>query len=265
MQTVDRCVGILKAISSTPSGLTLSQVCSSLGLPKTTAFRVLQALLKHDFLRKDDLTKVYRLGPTLLVLRTAALHQWDLFSIAAPHVRELADAANETTFFTRLYRDRVICLDSVDSSRSFRYHVTPGSEVPFHSGASAKVILAYLSAEQRSRMLGQAPFTRFTPRTITDLTELLEHLDQVRDQGYAFCDGELEVGIRAIAAPIMGDDLCAIGSVAIVAPAERLDAEAQERFLPALLDTAQRISERMGYRPALPTSEIAQRVERRAQ
>ncbi|HUT16262.1 MAG TPA: IclR family transcriptional regulator [Anaerolineae bacterium] len=262
VQTVDRSVAILKAINSTPSGLTLTQLCSILGLPKTSVYRVLQALLKHDLLRKDDLTKVYRLGPALLVLRTDALYQWDLFSIAAPHVRELAEAANETTILTRLYRDRIICLDSVESARSFRYFVTPGREIPLHCGASATAILAYLPGEQISRMLGPGPFARFTPRTITDLTELLEHLEQVRGQGYAFSDGELEVGIRAIAAPIMGNRLAAMGSVAIVAPAERLDAEARERLLPSLLDTAQRISERMGYRLEPPISETTRRAVR---
>ena len=262
VQTVDRSVAILNGISSTPSGLTLSQLCSSLGLPKTSVYRVLQALLKHDLLRKDDLTKVYRLGPALLAIRTDALHQWDLFSIAAPHVRELADVANETTILTRLYHDRIICLDSVESARSFRYFVTPGKEIPLHCGACAKVILAFLPAEQISRMLGLSPLARFTPRTITDLTELLEHLKQVRGQGYAFCDGELEVGIRAIAAPIMRSGSPAVGSVAIVAPAERLDAEARERLLPALLETAQRICERMGYRLGSPISETTRQSER---
>jgi len=262
VQTIDRSVAILNAINGTPSGLTLSQLCTILCLPKTSVYRVLQALLKHDLLRKDDLTKIYRLGPALLVLRADSLHQWDLFSVAEPHVRELAKVANETTILTRLYRNRAICLDSAESARSFRYFVTPGREIPLHCGASAKAILAFLPGEQISRMLGPAPLTRFTPRTITDLTELLEHLQQVRGQGYAFCDGELEVGIRAIAAPIMGNRLAAMGSVAIVAPAERLDAEARERLLPALLDTAQRISERMGCPLGPPISETTRRSVR---
>jgi len=257
VRTVDRIVEILNAINSTPSGLTLSQLCGKVGHPRTTIHRMLQALLQHDFLRKDDLTKVYRLGPALLLLGADSLHQWDLPSIAAPYVRKLAKVANETILLTRLYRDTAICLQSVESERSYQYFVTPGKEIPFHCGASARVILAYLSRQQVEKMVGQGPFTRYTPRTITGLTELLEHLRAVRRRGYAFCDGELEVGIRAIAAPIMRGGLTVMGSVAIVAPAERLDEELRKRLLPLLFDTVQRISEQLGCHVEFPVTDTA--------
>jgi DNA-binding IclR family transcriptional regulator len=209
---------------------------------------MLQGLVKHDFLRKDELTKVYRLGPALLLLGADSLHQWDLPSIALPHLQQLVKTANETVILTRLYRDRAICLQTIESERSFQYFVRPGREIPFNSGAAAKAILAHQSDEEIERILSRTQLLRYTPQTIIDVDELKEHLRTVRRQGYAFCDGELEVGMRAIAAPIMPDQQRAVGSVAVVAPAERLDAEARKRLVPALLHSAQQVSKQLGAR-----------------
>jgi len=120
--------------------------------------------------------------------------------------------------------------------------------MPFHCAASAKVILAYQPDEQIERVLNDKPLFKFTSRTITNISELREHLENVRRQGYAVCDGEMEVGVRAIAAPIFDNENRVIGSVTIVAPAERLDQRARKRLLPQLLDTAQEISRRLGHR-----------------
>lgn len=255
MQAIDRAVEILDTIHNAPAGLTLSQLSRGLGLPKTTVYRLLQALVKHDFLRKDDLTKVYQLGPALLLLGTDSLHQWDLPSIALPYLQQLVKIANETVILTRLYRDRAICLQTIESERSFQYFVRPGRDIPFNSGAAAKAILAYQSDEEIDRILTDKELAKHTAQTITDIDEMKEHLRGVRRQGYAFCDGELEAGMRAIAAPITPNDHRAIGSVAIVAPAERLDAEARERLLPPLLHAAQQISKQLRSRLVSPITD----------
>jgi DNA-binding IclR family transcriptional regulator len=233
-----------------PSGLTLAELTHGLGLPKTTVYRLLQALVKHNFLRKDDLTKVYRLGPALLILGVDSRNQWDAHDIALPHLRQLARAANETVALSVLHRDTAFCLETVESGRSTPFWVRIGREMEFHCTAAGKVILAHQPDEEIDRILRQRPLTTHTSRTITDVSKLKKHLEQVRLQGYALCDGEVEVGVRAIAAAIMQRGNRTIGSVTIIAPAERLDKRSIALVLPHLRDTVRQISTDLGYRPA---------------
>ncbi len=249
MQTIDRTVQILNVVSTAPSGLTLTALCSRLALPKTTAYRMLQALVEHDFLRKDDLTKTYRLGPAVLTLGSNALFQWDLRSVARPYLEQLAQATHETVCLNVLYKDKVICLDTIESDRSTPFVVRVGREMESHCSASGKAIVAFLPEAQVRRNLGQRTLAPCTAQSITDLDELLRHLEVVRAQGYALCDGELEVGVRAIAAPLMQNDHQVVGSVAIVAPAERLDEAARRQLAPLLVETARQVSMRLGYHP----------------
>lgn len=251
MQTIDRTAEILHTVGSAPSGLTLTEITARLGLPKTTVYRMLQALVKHDFLRKDALSKIYRLGPALLILGANSLHQWDLRSMARPHLQQLARAINETVCLNVLHKNMAICLETIESDRSTSFVVRVGRQMEFHCSASGKAILAFLPDEQIRRTLAETGLAACTSRTITDIDQLLEHFQIVRQKGYAFCDGELEIGVRAIAAPILQDDTEVVGSVAIVAPAERLGEEDRMRLLPLLLSTAREISLHLGYYPVL--------------
>jgi DNA-binding IclR family transcriptional regulator len=211
-------------------------------LPKATAHRILHALVKHDFLRKDDLSKVYRLGPALLTLGANSLQQWDIRSIARPYLERLAQTTHETVTLNVLYKDKAICLDTIEGDRSASFVVRVGRESEFHCSAAGKAILAYQPEEQIRQVLRSASLPKCTQRTITDIEELVSHYALVRHQGYAVCDGELEVGVRAIAVPVRQEDTQVIGSVTIVAPAERLDAEGREQLLPPLQQTARQIS-----------------------
>jgi IclR family acetate operon transcriptional repressor len=257
VQTIDRTVQILNVVSTAPSGLTLTALCSRLDLPKTTVYRMLQALVEHDFLRKDDVAKAYRLGPALLTLGANSLFQWDLRSIARPYLEQLAQATHETVCLNVLHKDKVICLDTIESDRSTPFVVRVGREMELHCSASGKAIMAFLSEGRIRHNLGRR-LRPCTERTMTDLNELLRHFEDVRGQGYALCDGELEVGVRAIAAPVMQNGRQVVGSVAIIAPAERLDEEAQQQLAPQLLQTARQVSMRLGCHPGAYNSQFAQ-------
>jgi len=108
MQTITRAIQILNTIAKSPSGLTLTELSDRLRLPKSTTYRILQALVDHGFLRRHDRTKTYRLGPALLSLSADSLDQWDLRSVALPYLRQLADTTKETVFLAALHRDTVI-------------------------------------------------------------------------------------------------------------------------------------------------------------
>ena len=254
LQTLDRIVETLNAIRARPSGLTLTELGSSLGLPKTSVHRLLKAMARHDFVRKDELTKTYRLGPALLVLGADSLNQWDVRSVAHGYLEQLVRVTNETGCLAVMHEDMAFCLDTIESARSAPFWVRIGKEMEWHCAAAGKAILAYQPDSQVDRILRHRPLQRFTEHTITDVDELKVHLRQVRAQGYAVCDGELEIGVKAIGVPVVQGDSSVIGSVTLIAPSERLDARGMEQLLPQLARTAQQISMQLGHHPSALTA-----------
>ena len=76
---------------------------------------------------------------------------------------------------------------------------------------------------------------RLTPRTITEIGELMNELEAVRAQGYALVDQELEVGLRSIAVPLRNSAGHVIGAINVGLQAARMSREDMlETILPQL-------------------------------
>ena len=83
-----------------------------------------------------------------------------------------------------------------------------------------------------------------TKNSITDLETLERELSKVRQYGQAGDNEELELGVRCMAAGIYDDQGKLVAGLSISAPSGRLE----DDWLPKLKETAQQISETLGYR-----------------
>jgi DNA-binding IclR family transcriptional regulator len=92
-----------------------------------------------------------------------------------------------------------------------------GRPVPLHCAALGKVLLAYGAAQ-----LPPGRLEARTSRTLTSRAALEENLRQVRRNGYAVTDEELEPGLVAVAAPVFRDGAVVVGALSVSAPASRL-------------------------------------------
>ena len=65
-----------------------------------------------------------------------------------------------------------------------------------------------------------------TNQTMTNLDDLMDDLDRIRDRGWAEDNGEQEIGVRCIAAPILGTGIQA--AISVSGPEARLTPEVIE-------------------------------------
>jgi IclR family pca regulon transcriptional regulator len=106
-----------------------------------------------------------------------------------------------------------------------------------------RVLLGALPEDEFEAYLAETPLERFTERTIVDLDEFRAAIEQVREQGWALVDQELEMGLRSVAAPISRAHSGTIAAINCSAAAQRVSIdEFSERIVPALLETAKLIS-----------------------
>ena len=123
-----------------------------------------------------------------------------------------------------------------------------GSRLPAHCTSMGRVLLAELSPEELHAVLPPELAPR-TDRTITSRRALEDVLDQVRLQGWALVDEELEIGVRSIAAPLRDSTGRAIAAMNVSTHAGRTTVdELHEQFVPALVATAKEISDAFAKR-----------------
>jgi DNA-binding IclR family transcriptional regulator len=88
----------------------------------------------------------------------------------------------------------------------------------------------------------------FTPTTPKDSSSILKELSQIRNRGFALSVSERQAGAASVAAPVFDVNGNPIAVISICGPAERIT-PTLTKYVPQLLDSASRLSKRMGYHP----------------
>jgi DNA-binding IclR family transcriptional regulator len=107
VQALDRGLTILDLLANTGGELGVTEVPRQLGVNKSTAYRLLATLQRHDLVDQNPDTEKYRLGHGLVRLAGSVTAAMDLVKASGPGLRDLASATEETVNLAILQGDRV--------------------------------------------------------------------------------------------------------------------------------------------------------------
>jgi DNA-binding IclR family transcriptional regulator len=225
--------------------VTLNEFASETGYNKTTTYRLLQTLASAGWLTRTP-SGGYRLGVKLLYLGAIARADVDLRREALPLMRELAEEFGDTAFLMLPEREGAVVIEAIIGRNPVRVHgVTVGTVLPYHV-AAGPVVLAAFNPEIEERVLA-APRRSLTSHTVTGKHDLRGRLAKIREQGYALSFEDYVDEVSAVAAPVMGPDDIAIGSLSLGGPAARFqDPELLTSMIKRVTEAAQDLTKRMG-------------------
>lgn len=233
-------------------GLSASEIASELRLPRSSCYRLLADLKKHNYITYNRSKGTYFLGYTHLRFAEYVQEGMDEATVCLPYLEELHALTEETTFFAHFGGN--ICVDvAVCGFTNTSVAIGRGQELPLHATAVGKVSLAYLPRKTRSKTLDQLALTPLSPATITDRETLLEQLEEIRGRGYALSLGEMNQGFNALATPVFGTNGRVIGGISLVGTESSLPEEALIGFSEDFIDASIDISATFGGKyPDLP-------------
>ncbi|NPV54094.1 MAG: IclR family transcriptional regulator [Firmicutes bacterium] len=261
VQSVDRALRILDLLASEGRSLGLGQISEMLGLNASTTHRLLTALMIHGYVEQQKENDKYRLGFKVLELSSALLQQIDLRQEAYPYLRELMERTGEVVHLAILDQGEVVYIDKVESIQTLTMYSKIGRRVYCHCTALGKVLLASLDDREIEEILSKKGLPRLTNNTITSLEQFYLHLQTVRANGFAIDDEEHEQGIRCVAAPIYNQDGRVVAALSVSGPSIRMTREKIERVTPLVTECGGKISERLGYRSRIGTTDSIEAVD----
>jgi DNA-binding IclR family transcriptional regulator len=220
-----------------PQGV--SAVGRALGLPKSSAHRLLAALGRRGLVERDAGGR-YRPGIGLVALGLGALEREPLVVVARPVLEAEAEALGETFFLVALRAGRLVVLDKVEGTGFLRAAPRVGQAVPVHATAVGKLFLAFGAGVERPR----GRLERFTSRTPADVRALEAEVRRAHERGFAENREEWIPGLHVLAAPIL-DASGLRGAVAVAAPAARMSALGPEEVARRTCAAARRIAARL--------------------
>ena len=218
-QAIDRAAELLVRVVEAHRPLGVGELAGSSGLPKSTTSRLVGALERRGLVQRAGDRRVAP-GPVLLRFahRDASA---GIVELAAPALRALSDLSGETINLGVPSPLGVEHLAQEDSRHFVGGTNWVGRRVPYETTANGKVLQAF-SAERPAK------------------------LQAVRAQGYAVAADELERGLSALAAPVFGPDGVAVAALSISGPSIRLTRDRIAELVPALVEQARLLSERLG-------------------
>ena len=175
----------------------VADICAQSGLPKPTAYRLVQDLVSSGLLESPARGQ-FAIGTRLKRITLSDHSDSALLEVIAP---VLDGAANEygAAFFLSRLRGHWVEIIHVATPQTDVSYLHPGTgKRPMHACSCAKAIAAVspglLSHDELSGQLKQ-----YTECTITNRKDLINELDAIRAKGYAECVEELERGISSVA------------------------------------------------------------------
>lgn len=202
VQSLDRAFDILDVLARAARGLGLSEIAASAALPRSTAFRLLAVLQRREYVRKDEETGKYRLGPAFIELSSIYLNSLELKTESAPAMRELAASLGTIVFLACRQGSKMVYIDRYDQFASLRKYAIIGQQRPLYCTALGKALMLDMDDGEIGLLLQAERFEAFGPRTHGSLESLLGDIRICRKRGWSADDQENEPGTRCVAAPI---------------------------------------------------------------
>lgn len=211
----------------------ISEVSAASGLDRATARRCLLTLAHQGYADYDG--KFFTLTPRVLRLGTACLATMPLPQIVQPMLDRLSEEIGESSSVSILDGGEIVYVARAAQKKVMSVVLMPGSRLPAYCTSMGRVLLAGLPEPDARAILGTDMLPARTSRTLTDPEAIIAELSQVRAQGYAAIDQEVEEGLRSVAVPLLNARGRVIAALNTGLPASGPVADLTGRYLPALL------------------------------
>lgn len=250
MNSIEKSIQILNYLSNAERSVGITELSSKLLFPKSTIHRMLKSLVSYSLVNQEGDTSKYRLGLRIIEYSNSFYNSFDFRQIAKPFLKKICLGTGLTTFLTAWYNGRSICIDSISPSRNANTHlfVETGKEMPFHSAASAKILLAHQPSDDIKRIINEKTLPKYTSKTIINPKKLEEHLSEIKHKGFSVCNEELEEGIKAISVPVKDINKDVIASITITGLSKRISSNNIKKFIKILVNSSQKLSGMLGYK-----------------
>ncbi|MFS0694440.1 IclR family transcriptional regulator [Streptomyces nitrosporeus] len=232
---VERMTLIMDVFEGRTARLSLEEVARSTHLPRSTAHRILDQLVRLRWLEHTGLG--YALGRRALGLGGGDGAHSRIREAAAARLHHLQMKTGLVVHLAVLDGAEVYYLDKAGGRFATTVPSRVGGRAPAHSTALGKAMLAWLEPEDvEARAAGS--ISRLTQRTISDIGTLHQELNRIRRRhGLAFERGECFPGIACVATAVRGPE-GPVAAISLVGDAW----SPLEKVAPLVVDAARQVS-----------------------
>jgi len=210
---LERGIRILQMFNAGRRSIAPPEIARELGLPRTTVYRLVQALEHLGLLERLEGGSSFRPGLAILSLGFECLASLDISELGRPVLDELSDQTGLASHLVLRDGVDVVVVQKAQGKSPFASALQIGTRLPVHGTVLGRMSLIDMPKDELDQLFDNqdmSAFTEQTPRTVDALAAMLV-LDAKR--GYAVSDSFFEQGISTIAAPVRDQSGLSVGAV----------------------------------------------------
>ena len=247
VQALDRGLVVLETLARQP-GATLSDLAEAVGLPPSTAHRILATLQNHGFTAFDSERQEWGIGIGAYRVGSAFLARASLVEASRDILRSLMESCGETANLGIPGDGHIVFISQVESRNPVRASFPAGARSRMHASGIGKAMLASWDEKALARFLRRHELVGFTSQTLTSEAALVADLARIRRRGWSIDNQERYLGMRCIAAPIFDASGVSIAGLSVSGPAARFTDAMIAATGPEVRASADAVTERLGGR-----------------
>jgi IclR family acetate operon transcriptional repressor len=248
VQSLSRALMLMQRLADSDMGLNLSEIAGSVGLPMSTAHRLLNSMRLSGFVDYDEQQALWSIGVNAFIVGNAYLKKRDFVVQSRPYMKQLVATTGETCNLAILEGDSHVFVAQVECTEVMRMVVQLGSRGAVHASGVGKSLLSALPEKEAMAIIKRTGLKAYTPNTIKSPSAFARELGLIRRRGYAIDDEEQTAGLRCVASNIYDEYGEAVGAISISGPAVRVTNDRIPQLSAAVMEAVDRITHAIGGR-----------------
>lgn len=203
-QAIARAARLLRLVTAAGSdGASLQELAIAADLSRSTAHRLLSALMSEGLVDRDGASTRWMPGPELFLMGSVAAARYDVTALARDIVRSLAVKTEESAFLSVRRADETVCLLREEGSFPIRSFVlSEGVRFPLGVASAGLAILAFLPDHDVDAYLERHPELEGSWGRAHGQRPLRTRLAETKERGYAVNPGLIVEGSWGLGAAV---------------------------------------------------------------
>lgn len=247
-KSAERALDLLVLLAKSGSALTLNEICTELGLPRSSGFELVQTVLYKGFIEFDDARlKTYRLGLGAFETGMAYLSNMGIPHLARPILQELNKQTGSTAFLGIEDKGKIVYLDKAENYSIMRPTAKLGSRRFMHTTGLGKALLAAMPTDKIQYILGDSDIPAKTAFSKVNLPDILQDMKEIRERGYSIDDREDNLEMYCIGSAVYDQSNQPVAAISVANMYSTMTPEREEMIVKLVTEAAMKLSRQLGY------------------
>lgn len=258
-KTIEKGLHLLNLFTEERPAWRLEEISNYTNIPKATALRLLHSFMEYGYIQRATVERngelvednSYSLGIKFLQLGELVANNLEIRQIALPYMKLLQLNFNEAVQLVERSGLNGIYIEKVESKSPVRLYTRVGRSAPLYAGACTRILLSFLNDEEIEEVL-KNPLNVYASNTPRRKEDVWRHINQTRQDGFAYSVSELLEGTVSIAVPIFNRKGHVEYSISIAGFEASLPRDNMHQYIESLWNVASQISNKIGYSGPYP-------------